>query len=77
MPTHAKRAVFVIAVLLAFTMYAIGRRVGLIVSGRASPMVVGFVAVDALHRFAILAAAAAVVCVFFYWQQRRERQTRS
>lgn len=77
MSVHAKRAAFVIAVLLAFTIYAIGRRGGLVVSGHASPMMVGFVAADALHRLVILAAASAVVCLFFSWQQRMERGTRS
>jgi hypothetical protein len=74
MSVHATRAAFVIAVLLAFTFYAIGRRGGLILSGHANPMMVGFVAADAAHRLVILAATSAVVCVFFYWQHRRERQ---
>jgi hypothetical protein len=77
MSVHTKRAAFAIAVLLAFTIYAVGRRGGLILSGHASPMMVGFVATDALHSVVILLAASIAVCVFFYRQQRRERRTRS
>ena len=77
MSIHAKRATFVIAVLLAFTIYAIGRRVGLILLGHASPMVVGFVATDVLGRLVVFLAASAVVCVFFYRQRRGERLARN
>jgi hypothetical protein len=72
MSIHAKRATFVIAILLAFTIWGIGRRVGIIVSGHANRMTVGFVAADALHRLVILGAASAVACLFFYWQHQQQ-----
>lgn len=71
-PWLMKRAAFVIAVLLAFTIWAIGRRGGLIVSAHASPMMVGFVVADALHRLVVFVAASALACIFFFWQHRRQ-----
>jgi hypothetical protein len=76
MSTLAKRAPFVLAALLSFTIYAIGRRVGLILSGHASPMVVGFVAADAFHRLLVLVAPSVVVCVFFTRQAERTEALR-
>jgi len=76
MSVHAKRAMFVIAILLAFTIWGVGRRVGLVVSGDASSMIVGFVAVDALDRFVVLVAASAVVCLFFHWQHQQQTRNR-
>jgi hypothetical protein len=77
MSTNTKRAALVIVAFLAFTIWAIGRRGGLILSAHGSPMMVGFVAADALHRVLILLAASMAVCVPFYWHQRGERQPRS
>jgi hypothetical protein len=74
--THTKRAAFVFEVLLAFTIYAIVRRFGLIISEHASPMMVGFVATDALHRLVVFVATSAMVFLSFRSQQRRERRTR-
>jgi hypothetical protein len=54
-------AALVIAVVLVFTIYAMVKMVRLIDSGHASPMAVGFVATDAVHRLVILVAASAVV----------------
>jgi hypothetical protein len=58
---RTKRAAFIIAILLAVTIWGVGRRVGLIDSGHSSPMMVGFVAVDAFHRLVVLAATSVSV----------------
>jgi len=72
MSIHAKRTTFVIAMLVAFTTWGIGRRVGIIVSGHADRMTVGFVAADALHRLVVLVAASTMVCLSFYRQHGRQ-----
>jgi hypothetical protein len=70
--TYAKRAAFVIVALLAFTIYAIGRRGGMIDPEHVGPMMVGFVAADALHRLAVFLATSAVVCIFSLWRHREQ-----
>jgi hypothetical protein len=70
MSTFVKRAAFVIAVLVAFTIWGFEKRLGLILSGHSSPMMIGFVAVDAFHRLVVLTAASVGVGLISYGLRR-------
>jgi len=65
MSIHAKRAALVIAVLLAFTIYATVRLIRMIVSGHAGSLMVGFVALFALQWVVILVAVLSVVRMLY------------
>ena len=76
MSVHTKRAAFVFAVLLAFMIWAVGMRVGAIItSGHPHPMLVAFVTVDAFARLVVIAVASAGVWLTSHGLHRLFRRT--
>jgi len=76
MSVHTKRAAFLFAALVASMIWAIGIRVGAIItSGHPHPMMVAFVTVDAFARLVVIAVASAGVWLISYGLDRLFRRT--
>jgi Na+-transporting methylmalonyl-CoA/oxaloacetate decarboxylase gamma subunit len=76
MSVHTRRAAVVFAVLLAFMIWAMGMRVGeIITSGHPTRAILAWVTVDAFGRLAVIAVASAGVWLISYGLHRLLRRT--